>query len=181
MARPTTKNDLIQVANESYENLIDLIHSIPKDDLSKSFDFDITNKKEAHWKRDKNIRDVLIHLYEWHNLLLNWVDNNQKGNPTPFLKEGYNWKSYGNMNIEFFNLHQTTDIEIALENLNRTHHQVIDLANTFSNDELFSKGVYKWVGGSTLGSYFTSATSSHYEWAIKKIRLHKNSRIKASS
>ncbi len=32
----------------------------------------------------------------------------------------------------------------------------------------FSKKVYKWVGGSTLGSYFVSATSSHYDWAIKK-------------
>lgn len=32
----------------------------------------------------------------------------------------------------------------------------------------FQKKVYKWVGGSTLGSYFVSATSSHYDWAIKK-------------
>ena len=38
--------------------------------------------------------------------------------------------------------------------------------------ELFSKGVYKWAGGSTLGSYFVSATSSHYAWAIKKLKAH---------
>ena len=36
----------------------------------------------------------------------------------------------------------------------------------------FQKKVYKWVGGSTLGSYFVSATSSHYNWAIKKIKAH---------
>ena len=36
----------------------------------------------------------------------------------------------------------------------------------------FSKGVYKWVGGSTLGSYFVSATASHYDWAMKKLKAH---------
>jgi len=47
------------------------------------------------------------------------------------------------------------------------------LAETFSNEELFSKGVYKWVGGSTLGSYFVSATASHYDWAMKKLKAHR--------
>ena len=37
---------------------------------------------------------------------------------------------------------------------------------------LSSKCVYKWVGGSTLGSYFVSATASHYDWAIKKLKAH---------
>ena len=38
----------------------------------------------------------------------------------------------------------------------------------FINDELFTKGVYKWTGGTSLGSYFVSAISSHYDWALKK-------------
>ncbi|MCI9384608.1 MAG: ClbS/DfsB family four-helix bundle protein, partial [Lachnospiraceae bacterium] len=40
-------------------------------------------------------------------------------------------------------------------------------------EELFSKGVYKWVGTSTLGSYFVSTTSSHYDWAMKKLKAHR--------
>jgi len=65
------------------------------------FDFSKDEKKkEAHWKRDKNLRDVLIHLYEWHQLILNWVYANQKGEEKPFLPEPYNWKTYGNMNVE---------------------------------------------------------------------------------
>jgi hypothetical protein len=51
----------------------------------------------------------------------------------------------------------------------------MELANDFSNGELFSKGIFPWVGGSTLGSYFVSATSSHYNWAMKKIRKFKKS------
>ena len=43
-----------------------------------------------------------------------------------------------------------------------------DYTEPLTHEELFSKKVYKWVGGSTLGSYFVSSTSSHYDWAIKK-------------
>jgi hypothetical protein len=46
--------------------------------------------KEAHWKRDKNLRDVLVHLYEWHQLLLNWFNSNQNGDTKTFLPEPYN-------------------------------------------------------------------------------------------
>ena len=42
-----------------------------------------------------------------------------------------------------------------------------------TSEELFSKSVYDWVGGSTLGSYYISTTSSHYDWAIKKIKAHR--------
>lgn len=55
----------------------------------------------------------------------------------------------------------------------KSHSKVIQLAEQFSNEELFSKGVYKWVGGSTLGSYFVSVTASHYDWAMKKLKAHR--------
>ena len=42
----------------------------------------------------------------------------------------------------------------------------------FSNDELFTKGIYKWTRGTSLGSYFVSSTSSHYDWALKKLKAH---------
>lgn len=55
---------------------------------------------------------------------------------------------------------------------NKSHEDVLELAATFTNEELFTKGIYKWTGGSTLGSYFVSTTSSHYDWAMKKLKAH---------
>lgn len=175
MARPTTKIDLIQVGNDGYKKMDDLLGTIPTEHLNTTFTFDVEKEKQAHWKRDKNLRDVLIHLYEWHQLLLHWAKANQAGETKQFLKEGYNWKTYGAMNIEFLEKHQTTSYEEARELLAESHQQVMALAEDFSNDELFSKGVFPWVGGSPLGSYFVSATSSHYDWATKKIRKFKKS------
>ena len=71
MPRPTTKSDLMTAAKENYEKLNLLISKMTEEELNTPFDFSKDEKKkEAHWKRDKNLRDVLIHLYEWHQLIL---------------------------------------------------------------------------------------------------------------
>ena len=173
MARPQTKEGLLIAAKENFEKLNTLISKMSDKELTTPFDFSKDEKKkEAHWKRDKNLRDILIHLYEWHQLILNWVESNQKGEEKPFLPEPYNWRTYGDMNVEFWKKHQNTSLEDATKALQKSHKEVLKLAENFTNEELFSKKVYKWVGGSTLGSYFVSATSSHYDWAIKKLKAH---------
>ena len=173
MSRPTSKTDLTAAAAENYQKLNTLIAGLTEKELAVEFDFSADEKKkEAHWKRDQNLRDVLIHLYEWHQLLLNWVQANLNGEEKPFLPRPYNWKTYGEMNVFFWKKHQNTSLEEAKEMLEQSHRAVMQLAETFSNEELFTKGVYKWVGGSTLGSYFVSITSSHYDWAMKKLKAH---------
>ena len=173
MARPQTKENLMIAAKENFEKLNTLISKMSDKELTTPFDFsEDEKKKEAHWKRDKNLRDVLIHLYEWHQLILNWVKSNQKGEEKPFIPQPYNWRTYGDMNVEFWKKHQNTSLEDATKALQKSHKEVLKLAENFTNEELFSKKVYKWVGGSTLGSYFVSATSSHYDWAIKKLKAH---------
>ena len=173
MSRPKTKEDLMTSAKENYEKLDAIISKMSEEELNTPFDFSKDEKKkEAHWRRDKNLRDVLIHLYEWHQLILNWVNSNKNGEEKAFLPQPYNWKTYGEMNVEFFKKHQDTPLQKAKEMLKQSHIKVLDLAETFTNDELFSKGVYEWVGGSVLGSYFVSVTSSHYDWAIKKLKAH---------
>lgn len=174
MSRPTTKSDLIQAASTNFEKLMTLISSLDDKEYKAPFMFaNDEKKKEAHWKRDHNLRDVLVHLYEWHQLLLHWVADNEKGIAKSFIPAPYNWKTYGEMNVEFWQKHQKTSLEDAEAMFIDSHEKVMRLLDTFDHDQLFSKGVYAWVGGSTLGSYFISTTASHYDWAMKKLRAHK--------
>ena len=72
MPRPKIKEDLMVTAKENYEKLNTIILKMSDEELNIPLDFSkYEKKKEAHWKRDKNLRDVLIHLYEWHQLILN--------------------------------------------------------------------------------------------------------------
>lgn len=173
MARATTKADLITAANGQFEKMWKLVETMSEEQQNAIFSCEIAVAgKEAHWGRDKNLRDVLVHLYEWHNLLIIWIKSNTNGIIRPFLPEPYNWKTYPTMNVEFWKKHQNTSLIDAKNLLMESHKTVMELIDGFSNDELFAKGVFAWTGTSSLGSYCVSATSSHYDWAIKKIKLH---------
>jgi hypothetical protein len=171
MARPTTKTELTTAAADGWGKLQKAITAMPDKYASFAYaDGFVESQKEVHWARDKNLRDVLIHLYEWHCLLLEWVAANREGDEKPFLPPPYNWKTYGDMNLGFWEKHQSTTLDTAETLLGESHSKVLALIEEFTNDELFTKGSFKWTGGSTLGSYCVSATSSHYDWAMKKLK-----------
>jgi hypothetical protein len=172
LPRPTTKRGLIKAANEQFEKMCGLVNSIPKGEQNATFNFGGDYGKEAHWARDKNLRDVLVHLYEWHQLLLNWVNSNQNGDAKPFLPAPYSWKTYGDMNVEFWKKHQNTPCDDARKMLLDSHGKVMVLIDGFSDEELFEKKHFSWTGTSNLGGYCISATSAHYDWAMKKIKAH---------
>lgn len=220
MSRPTSKPDLQEAAALKYAELQNVISSMSEKELSTDICFENEpSKKEAHWKRDKNLRDVLIHLYEWHQLIIKWIaanigesakddirvveQNGQSANSLStlnqesaksktlsaldkksvkskslsisysFLPSPYTWKTYGDMNVGFWQKHQNTTLEDAKKMLDESHNAVCCLIDDFSNEELFTKGAFNWTGGSVLGSYFVSTTSSHYDWAIKKLKAHR--------
>lgn len=173
MSRPTTKADLLNASAANWEKVNTIISSMTEKELETPLDFSgDLKKKEAHWRRDKNIRDILIHLHEWHQLLIQWIQSNRAGEDKPFLPAPYNWRTYGEMNTAFWQKHQTTPLEEAKKMVTQSHETLMILAQEFTNEELFSKDVFSWVGGSTLGSYFVSTTASHYDWAAKKLKAH---------
>lgn len=175
MARPTNKTDLIEASSTAYDKLVKLIASLPEEARIANFAFDTSKLKEAHWERDHNVRDVLIHLYEWQQLLINWIKNNEAGKPQEFLPDGYNWRNYGEMNQKFWEKHQSTSLKEAEQLLEKSHEETMQLLEGFSNEDLFNKNVFSWTGNNALGTYFIANTSSHYEWALKKLRKYKKS------
>ena len=101
MARAQSKEELITFSEESWQKLCSLINSLNEETKNTNFTFKVEDKKEKHWARDKNLRDVMVHLYEWHQLLINFVEKNKRGEKTSFLPSPYNWKNYGEMNYNF--------------------------------------------------------------------------------
>lgn len=173
MPRPRNKDDLIKTANKQYQKLNDLVNSLTEKELNTEFDFSGDAKKtERHWGRDKNLRDIYVHLYEWQQLLLGWVAANEKGKEKPFIPEPYSWKTYGDMNVEFWQKHQKTSLEDARKLFEQSHQDVMKLLEKYSNEELFDRGVFAWVN-TDLGSYFVSVLPSHYDWAMKKLKAHR--------
>lgn len=79
-------------------------------------------------------------------------------------------ETYGDMNVVFWVNHQGTSYEKSRETLKESHAAVLDLIIKFTDEELFEKKHFPWTGTTNLGSYCISASSSHYDWAQKKIK-----------
>ncbi len=55
MARPTDKQQLLALSEQNFTKMLCLIDSFPPEAMEQEFPFE---------DRDRNIRDVLVHLYE---------------------------------------------------------------------------------------------------------------------
>jgi len=173
VARPTSKETLLEAADSEFEKLWGLVNAMTPDERQSSFDFGgDAGRREDHWGRDKCLRDVLVHLHEWHKLMLVWVEANRRGESRPFFPEPYTWKTYGTLNVELWRKHQSTPLEEAERLVRSSHDSLLSLVQQFSSEELFEKQYFPWTGTTSLGAYCVSATSSHYDWALKKLRAH---------
>ena len=63
MARPTTKQDLEALAKENYQKLVSLIEALSDKEREKEFPEGTINR---------NISDVIGHLYHMQLIILKW-------------------------------------------------------------------------------------------------------------
>jgi len=167
MARATNKADLTKAAESRFRKLWELVGSMSTEEQEAGFLFE---------DRDKNIRDVLIHLYEWHRMMAAWhrIGTLEGGRPE-VPGRGYTWRTLPDLNREIWRKYQNVSLGEAKTKLKASHKKILALIESRTDEELFSKGVYQWTRGSTLGSYFVSSTASHYDWAMRAIKKHINS------
>jgi len=95
------------------------------------------------------------------------------GEPVPFLLEGFSWKTTPELNKLFWDNYQNVSLDEAKKLLAKSHAEVMKRIKNHSDKELFTKSYYDWTGTTTLGAYFISATSSHYDWANKLLKKMK--------
>lgn len=164
MVRPTNKTELMKLGAENYQKLNDLIDTIPAEKQMEPFPFE---------DRDKNIRDVVVHLHEWHKMMLEWYRIGMSDGKPVIPAEGYTWKMTPELNAAIWKKYQGTSLREARELLDETHQKEMRMIEGHSNEELFTKKYFKWTNTTSLGSYFISSTSSHYDWANKKIKKFK--------
>ena len=108
---------------------------------------------------DRCLRDLLAHLHEWQVLMRVFVQIIREGNPRDFLPDEYR-KNYHEMDKMIVEKHQGTNLEEAKSLLEKTHQEMLNLADTFSDEELFSRGVYKCTYTTTMAAYFESVTTT---------------------
>jgi hypothetical protein len=68
--------------------------------------------------------------------------------------------------------HQDTALDDAIGRLQQTQEEMLSLAESFTEEELFTKGYYKNTYTTTMAAYFVSVTTSPYGQALKLLKTH---------
>lgn len=163
MARAKNKTDLIENAETSFEKMMQLVESFTPEQQESDFPMPTMNR---------NIRDLLTHIHEWHLMLLNWHETGERGEKPEIPAPDHNWRTTPLLNKEIHAKYESTSLKDAKNLVNDSHIRIIKLIHSLTNDQLFLKNQVSWTKSTTLGAYFISATSSHYEWAMKIMRQY---------
>lgn len=164
MARPKTKDELLTLGKTNFTKLHQFITELPAKEQEKEFPKGTMNR---------NIRDVLMHLHHWHLMMLDWYEVGMSGNKPDMPAKGYTWKTTPELNRWIWEKYSDVSLTEAKDHFHSSYAKVRKLIERHTNEELFEKKRYKWTGSTSLGAYLVSATSSHYDWALKLIKKAK--------
>ncbi|MDX9808183.1 MAG: ClbS/DfsB family four-helix bundle protein [Acholeplasma sp.] len=120
--------------------------------------------------RDENIRDVLYHLYGWHQILTDLMTKNPK--PPIELRPGYTWKNLTELNYKIKKEAESYTLHEVKHLFNQSHnHWMSKIAQLFDHT-LNAVGLYPFTAPSNLGEFIHECMGGHYEWAIQTIEFH---------
>ena len=170
MPNPTTKQELLAAMADGYAQLNEQIAKMSEAEHTAPFSFAADPKKcGVRWQNDRCLRDLLIHLYEWQLLMSTFVKNILEGHPKDYLPDEYR-KNYHEMDRMIVEKHQNTSLEKAQGLLQQGHEEMLRLVESFSEEELFTKGYYKNTYTTSMAAYFLSVTP--YGQAVKILKTH---------
>jgi hypothetical protein len=161
MPRPTNRDDLLTAAEAGFETIMSHVAALTPEQRDATFAFE---------DRDRNLRDVLMHLVCWHEMMIRWYIEGMVGEQPAMPAPGYTWRNTAALNQALWEDAQVTSLDEALTLFGASYRGLMAIIERHSDEELFTKQHYAWTGSTCLGSYLVSATSSHYDWAMKKLR-----------
>lgn len=106
MTEKNGKEFLLAESEQNFKALFEIIESIPPRKRSMTIETE---------ERDKNFRDVLMHLYEWHAMLERWYREGMDGD-TPFMPApGYMWRTIKPLNMQIRENYQNVTMNQAIK------------------------------------------------------------------
>ena len=159
MPRPTSKTDLLAAINQEREALETTLEALTHEQM-------VETGVVGEW----SVKDVLAHLIEWEQMVLEWYRAGLRGENPELPAPGYKWNQTPQLNQLIYEKHRDRPLDEVREQFQASHREIFGVIQELSNEELFTPGRYTWTQKNTLGTYFVSATSSHYLWARKEIR-----------
>jgi len=154
MPRPTTKKKLLEAIEIERKALEEFLAQLSPAQLT-----------EPGLIGEWSAKDVLAHLIEWEQMVLNWCSAGVKGKVPITPAEGFNWAQLPQLNQQIYEKHRDKPLAEIQKEFRSSFKEMLNTIQGLSDEDLFTRGRYAWTKNNSLGAYFISSTSSHYHWA----------------
>lgn len=154
MPRPTTKNQLLEAIEVERKALEKFLDELSPAQLTQP-------GLVGEW----SAKDVLAHLIEWEQMVLNWYSAGAKGKVPVTPAEGFNWAQLPQLNQQIYEKHCDRPLTDIQKEFKSSFKKMLSTIQSLTDEDIFTHGRYAWTKNNTLGAYFVSSTSSHYHWA----------------
>ncbi len=159
MPRPATKKQLLEAIDVEGKALEQLLANLSATQMTQP-------GIVGEW----SIKDVLAHLLEWQQMVLGWHSAGLEGRVPATPAEGFNWSQLPELNQQIYEKHCSRPLADIQKEFKSSQKKIASTIQDLSDKELFTRGHYAWTKNNTLGTYFVSCTSSHYNWARTNIK-----------
>ena len=119
---------------------------------------------------DWSAKDVIAHLVEWKRMFLGWYEEGLRGGNPRTPAEDLNWTETPALNHRIYLKWQHEPLQVILGELEASHTQMLELARSLPEQDLFQVQLYPWLRVWPLARWIAAQTSSHYRWARTRIR-----------
>jgi hypothetical protein len=103
-------------------------------------------------------------------MVMEWERAGSAGETPQIPGHGFTWAEIPALNQMIFERAQHDTWKDVTKRLRVSHGRLMALIESYDDDDLVAKRRFSWTGTTSVGSYFVSASSSHYSWASNLIR-----------
>ncbi len=160
MPRPTNKEQLLAAAQKEHDSLEKFLGTLDPSVM------ETTSPDIEHW----GPKDILAHVTEWEQMCLGWYRAGVAGKNPSLPADGYNWREVPALNEQIYQKHRERPLHEIKKAYYASYREIVKTIRGIDEEEMFTPERYAWTRKNAMGTYFVSATSSHYRWAKKEIR-----------
>lgn len=161
MAVPTSKEQLLAAISLTFDRLYVDLARVP-----------VARAREASLEGHAagtvmSPADLVAYLIGWNELVLKWLDRDDRGEQVDFPETGFKWNELGQLARKFYDDHKSLDWNDLLARVSEAKARLVEAIASRSDNELYGK---PWCGKWTKGRMIQFNTSSPYANARARIR-----------
>ena len=161
MAIPSSKAELLAAIAERFAKLDAALEAVPAE---------IADEKsmEGHAKGTMmSANNLVSYLIGWNELVLKWLDEDDRGQVVEFPEVGYQWNELGALAQKFYSDFSDQNFDENRKRLTAVKEDLVAEISKRTDEELYGS---PWHGKWTKGRMIQFNSSSPYENARGRIR-----------